>query len=93
MIIPMSPSRAFFKFRVVLSERLFQFTVKWSTRFGFYTVDIYEGTTSVILGRGLHPGVDILYGLNLGIGSLYLDGEVATVENLGISNKLRYDPL
>lgn len=91
MIIPLVPGRPFLRFRASLSERQFVFDLNWSTRYGFYSVDVYEDGNAVILGRGLHPDVDIFHGLNLGIGKLYLSGAPATVKNLGISNELRYE--
>jgi hypothetical protein len=92
MIVPLTAGRPFFRFRVTLSERNFIVFVKWSVRFEFYSVDIYEGEDAVILGRGLHTGIDLLYGLNLDIGTLVLDGAPPTVTNLGLSNKLVYTP-
>lgn len=92
MIISISPKKAFFKFRVTLSNRFFIIHMKWSTRYEFYSVDIYEGETPIILGRGLHPNIDLFSGLNLGIGRLYLSGAVPTIENLGNTNSLIYEP-
>lgn len=92
MIIPLKPGSAFLRFSVTLSGRNIRVVLRWSTRYGFYSVDLYEGDVPLVRGRGLHPEVDLIGGLNLGIGKLYLSGKPATIENLGQENKLRYEP-
>lgn len=91
MIIPLESGFSFIKFKVVLSSRLFTFRLRWMTAYQFYSVDVIEGTDDVVLGRGLHPDTDLFEGLNLNVGRLYLDGDAATVDNLGSSNVLRYE--
>lgn len=89
--IPLRPGAAFQRFRVNLSGRVFRVRLYWSTRFSMFSADIHEGETPIVLGRGLHPGIDLFKGLNLGIGKLYLEGRTATVDNLGVDNQLRYE--
>lgn len=67
--------------------------IKWSTRFSYFTVDIYDGEEPITLGRGLHPDIDLLDGLNLGFGKLVLLGKAPTVKNLGIENELVHEVL
>lgn len=90
MIVPLISGKPYFRFRVTLTDRSFVFIIKWSVRFSFFSVDIYEGDEAIVEGRGLHPGVDLLSGLNLNIGTLILDGAVPTVKNLGVANRLVY---
>lgn len=63
----------------------------WSNRFGLYNVDLYAGERPIALGRALHPEIDLLHGLNLGWGKLYLEGAAPTPENLGIANRLIHE--
>lgn len=91
MIIPLEPRLPFFNFRVTLSGRPFRIFLHWSTRFSYYSVSIYEDGQPLIQGRGLHPDQNLFHGLNLNLGSLYLEGEPATPDNLGIGNELRYE--
>ena len=88
--IPLRPGAPFQRFRVDLSGTMATIRLYWSTRFGLYCVDILDGDKPITLGRALHPGMDLLAGLNLGIGSLYLEGAEATIGNLGVDNRLRY---
>lgn len=88
--IPLTAGLPHQRFHVELNGRTVTVRLYWSTRYGFYCVDLYEGETPLALGRALHPGIDLLHGLNLGLGQLYLEGRPATVANLGIDNKLRH---
>jgi hypothetical protein len=67
--------------------------INWSTRYEYFTVDIYDGETPITLGRGFHPDIDLFQGLNLGLGRLYLSGKEPTVENLGVENQLIHEVL
>ncbi|WP_416211212.1 phage baseplate plug family protein [Kosakonia sacchari] len=90
--IPLSSGYSFQKFRVQLGQHYLIFRLRWLTRFEYFCVDIYEQDKPVVLGRALHPGVDLLAGLNTTIGALILRGESPTVTNLGEANKLEWVP-
>lgn len=90
-IAQLPPGAAFLKFQIDLGTRSFTLRLCWSARYGLYNVDIYDGDDPVTLGRALHPEVDLLHGLNLGLGKLYLEGEAPTPENLGIANRLIHE--
>lgn len=89
--IPLRAGAPFQRFRVDLSGTTVRVRLYWSTRFGFYCVDLHRGETPIALGRAMHPGIDLLAGLNLGLGALYLEGSAATIANVGIDNKLRHE--
>lgn len=86
--IPLNSGYAFQRFRVQLGNRLLIFRLRWLTRYGYFCADIYEGNMPVTLGRALHPGVNLLAGLNTTIGRLVLDGESPTISTLGVNNRL-----
>ncbi|CAI1512081.1 Uncharacterised protein [Serratia quinivorans] len=86
--IPLNNSYAFQRFRVQLGNRLLIIRLRWLTRYGYFCVDIYEGDMPVTLGRALHPGVNLLAGLNTTIGRLVLEGESPTIATLGVNNRL-----
>jgi uncharacterized protein DUF6983 len=90
IVIPLSGGFAFQRFRVQLGEHYLAFRLRWLTRYGYYCVDILENGQPVVLGRALHPDVNILAGLNTNIGAIYLRGESPTVSNLGVDNKLEW---
>ena len=70
-----------------------QFRLRWSTRHSYFTVDMRRADGAPIaLGRGLHPDINLLAGLNLALGRVVLEGEAPTIANLGITNKLRWYP-
>lgn len=81
----------FLKFQIDLSGVLVAIHLRWQARYDLYSVDIYDGDKPITLGRALHPGIDLLHGLNLGLGKLYLEGEEPTPSNLGIANKLIHE--
>lgn len=79
-------------FQSSLGNKTYKFDLRWLTRFSYYAVSMYDPAgIPVFQGRALHPGMDLLSGLQLGIGKLYLTGEPATVANLGISNTLTWE--
>lgn len=88
--IPLNNGAAFQKLRVQLGSHYLQFRIRWMTVYQYFYVDIFEGEIPIALGRGLHPDVDLLYGLNTTIGSLCLRGKQPTIDNLGIENKLEW---
>lgn len=89
--IPLRPGDAFQRFGVTLAGTYIQFRLRWSTRHGYYSVDIRRADgTPIALGRALHPGINLLAGLNVELGRIVLEGEPATIGNLGIANKLRW---
>ncbi|WP_394852906.1 phage baseplate plug family protein [Serratia marcescens] len=88
--IPLSSGYAFQRFRVQLGSHYLVFRLRWLIRFHYFCVDIYENREPVVLGRALHPDVNLLAGLNTDIGKLYLRGESPTVGNLGVTNKLEW---
>lgn len=87
-IIPLNSGYAFQRFRLQLNQHLLVFRLRWLTRFSYYCVDIFEKDVPVVLGRALHPGINLLAGLNTDMGQLILKGDSPTVGNLGKDNKL-----
>lgn len=90
IIIPLNSGFAFQRFRVQLGSHYLVFCLRWLTRYGYYCVDILEKGQPIVLGRALHPDVNILAGINTDIGAIYLRGENPTVSNLGVDNKLEW---
>lgn len=91
--IPLSAGLANFSFTTRLNDTQLKFTFRWLTRYGYFTVDIFNSDGSALtLGRALHIGVNLLDGLNTGIGNIMLEGEKATLANLGIDNRLNWYP-
>lgn len=78
-------------FTVTLSDRSITIKIRWLHQYKFFAVDILEGDEPITLGRGLHPGIDLLAGLNTGLGTLMLEGRQPTLENLGQRNRLIYE--
>ena len=81
---------AHFQFDANLGTIRLRFRLNWLTRFGYYVVDVSQNDKKLTAGRGLHPGIDLLRGLNLDNGTLTLEGSAATPENMGIDNRLVY---
>ncbi|RTQ01305.1 hypothetical protein EKN38_13100 [Enterobacter sp. WCHEn045836] len=90
IVIPLSSGYAFQRFRIQLGSHYLVFRLRWLTRFEYFCVDILENGNPVVLGRALHPDVNLLAGLNTDIGALYLRGDSPTVSNLGVNNKLEW---
>lgn len=91
--IPLSAGLANFSFTTRLNDTQLKFTFRWLTRYGYFSVDIFNSDGSALtLGRVLHVGVNLLDGLNTQIGNIVLEGGKATIANLGIDNKLNWYP-
>lgn len=85
-------SYSYFTFQSSLNNTAYTFAFTWLTRFSYYVVSMYDSSgTPIFQGRGLHPNMDLLDGLQLGIGKLYLVGDPATVANLGVDNTLTWE--
>ncbi|MCE8034623.1 hypothetical protein EKK97_14060 [Billgrantia tianxiuensis] len=82
---------AYQRMTVTLSERVITLRLRWLHQYGFYAIDILEGGDPITLGRGLHPGINLLAGLNTGLGTLMLEGRQPTLDNLGRRNRLIYE--
>ncbi|HDS6411025.1 TPA: hypothetical protein QHZ98_003833 [Klebsiella oxytoca] len=91
-IIPLSGGYAFQRFRVQLGNHYLVFRLRWLTLYRYFCVDVYENGEPVALGRALLPGINLLDGLNTGIGQIILRGVEPTPENLGIDNQLQWVP-
>lgn len=90
--IPLSPGHAFQRFSATLGTNV-RFRLRWSTRHGYYSADLYRADGAPIaLGRGLHPDINLVAGLNLGMGRIVLEGAPPTIATLGITSKLRWYP-
>lgn len=91
--IPLRAGAAFQRFSATLGSVSVQFRLRWSTRHGYYSIDMRRADgTPIALGRGLHPTINLLEGLNAGLGRIVFEGEAATIGNLGATNKLRWYP-
>ncbi len=92
-IIPLTNGLAYQKLTVTLNDFNLGLYFLWLTRYGYFTVDIYDsGGSPIVLGRALHVGVNLLSGINSSIGAISLDGDPPTIANLGINNKLKWYP-
>ncbi|CNH77782.1 phage baseplate plug family protein [Yersinia pekkanenii] len=92
-IIPLTNGLAYQKLTVTVGDFNLWFYLRWLTRYGYFTVDIHDANgTPIALGRALHVGIDLLSGINTNIGKISLDGESATIANLGVNNKLKWYP-
>lgn len=91
-VIPLNRGVAYQRFRVQLSNHMLIFRLRWLTRFGYFCVDIYEGDVPIVLGRALHPGVNLLSGINTTIGAILLDGDSPKIDTLGVTNRLIWYP-
>lgn len=90
-IIPLQAGYAHQIFTISSSGKTLTFYLNWLTRFNYYTVDIYDESGSpIVLGRALHPEINLLSGLCIDIAPIILSGEQPTISNLGIANELRW---
>lgn len=87
-VIPLASGNAHFQFDSNLAGVRLRFRMDWLTRWGYYGVTIFRDGNVIAAGRALHPGIDLLRGLNLNAGTLILEGSEATVSNLGERNRL-----
>jgi hypothetical protein len=90
-IIPLTPGLAYYRFSAVQSNVKLLFYFHWLTRYQYFSVDIFDAENNpVVCGRALHPGMNLLDGINRDCGSLILEGEPPTINNLGIKNQLTW---
>lgn len=54
----------------------------------YWNMDLLENSTPLVVGLNLVGGCDLLAPYHLGLGSLYLTGTTATLDNLGTANEL-----
>jgi len=88
MIIPLAAA-PFQNFSIGNAGVTLFFEIRWLTRFSYFVVNIYRANrVPVTLGRALHPQVNLLNGLSLGLGVIVLEGADPTPDNLGIDNRL-----
>lgn len=87
--IPLTSGLAYQTFTVTQGNAKLRFYLHWLTRYRYYSVDVYDSADMpVACGRALHPGMDLVAGLNVDIGTLILEGEQPTLNNLGLTNRL-----
>ncbi len=89
--IPLNANVAYQKFSVTLSDTPITMRISYLASYQYFVADVYVNSELKIAGRGLHPNIDLLQGLKLGIGTLYLRGKAATISNLGVDNTLVFD--
>ena len=93
-IIPLNSRTASQEFSVTLNNHNLRFTINWMTRYEYFRVDIHDlDENPIVLGRAMHSGINLLTGLNTKIGQIILEGETPTIDNLGVSNQLKWYPL
>jgi len=90
--IPLPNGQAHLQFDVELSGERLRIRFDWLTRYEYYVATIQRGDTKIAAGRGVHPDIDLLQGLNLDIGTLKLQGRAPTPDNLGVRNRLVHTP-
>lgn len=91
MIIPLRSNAPHQRFTVELDGVRLRIRLDWLIRGEYFTVQIERDGEVIAAGRGLHPEIDLLQGLRLGIGRLYLQGNAPTPQTLGVTSELRYD--
>lgn len=87
--IPLQPA-AHLSFRITLDDVSVKLRINWLTRFGYFVLDIDADGERVVSGRGLHRGVNLLEGTDIG-GRLSVEGAEPTPDTLGDTAKLRYE--
>ena len=90
--IPVPSGEAHFRFSVELGDERLTFRLDWLTRWGYYHVTVLRGGETLVAGRALHPDVDLLDGLRLSVGKVYLSDPPATPANLGQTNRVVHEP-
>ena len=91
-VIPLPTGEPHLRFTVNLGGVRLRVKLDWLERWGYYHVTLLRDEEVLRAGLGLHPDVDLLFGLGLGVGALYLRGQPATPNNLGNTNELVYEP-
>lgn len=76
---------------VQLGDNFLEFKINYITRFGCWSVDIFNEGVSVAYGAMLVPGSDIVGVYNAGIGRLIFIGDEPTLDNLGTANSLVWE--
>lgn len=89
--IPLTAGLPYQRFSVQLSGRLIEFELRWMAQYAFFAVNLFEDGEPITLGRGLNPGINLVKGLNSGLGAIYLEGRQPTINSLGERNRLLYD--
>ena len=79
---------------VLLGNHFLEFRINWVSRFSYWSVDIIEGVSNLAIGRVFNPPSDLLAGFNLEevYGRIVAVGDVATLDNLGLSDALVWVP-
>ena len=91
---PLPQGQSFIVADLPIGEPEIKMHLDWSYAGNFYRVRLVQsGKDLQIGGKGLNPGIDLLEQLKLGIGKLYLEGAQPTLENLGLDNRLVYEPV
>lgn len=79
---------------IKMGDDEYDIKLNWSYGGQYYRVRlIKDGVELGVSGKGLNPEVDLLKSLKLGIGKLYLEGAQPTIDNLGLDNRLVYEPV
>lgn len=91
--IPIRRPSPHFDFDLDLRGQRIRVRLDWLTRWEFYlaTITCLEDDEILVAGIGLHPDVDLLVYTGTDCGKLYLSGDPATPDNLGIANELVWE--
>ena len=89
--IALQSNRSFMEFEVDLSSTILTVSLHWNVEGDYYMVKLSKDGVMLAGGLGLHPNIDLLRFLKLGVGKLYLEGHEATPDTLGIKNRLVYE--
>ena len=73
---------------VQLGDNYCELNINWVTRFECWTMDVLVDSVVVMAGVMLLPSADLSTTYRAGIGSFAVTGEMPTLDNLGIANKL-----
>lgn len=90
-IIALQSNRSFLEFEIDLSSTILTVSLHWNVEGDYYMVKLSKDGVMLVGGLGLHPNIDLLRHLKLGIGTLYLQGHEATPDTLGVKNRLVYE--
>ena len=77
-------------FSIQLGDNLLEFPINYVTYIDVptWSADIYRDGSALALGAMLVSGANIMAGYDAGIGKIFFVGSEATLDNLGIDNKL-----
>jgi len=59
---------------------------------GQWAMNIYKGEQPLAMCAMLEPNADVIAQYRLGIGKMVFTGELTTLDNLGVNNKLTWVP-